>query len=68
MDHPKDKASRPAPQERICDPDLCQNATQHVPANSAPADAKRVAVSASRPLRMLLADRIDRQFSLIRSA
>lgn len=66
MDHPQDKTA--GSQECIGDPDLCQNATQPVPVSSALADAKWAAFSASRSLRMLLADRIDRQFSLIRSA
>jgi hypothetical protein len=56
-------------QDADCGQDIAQN-TQLVPPRDpvlAGAIAKRPAIP-SRPLRILLADRIDRQFPLIRSA
>jgi hypothetical protein len=59
----------PVLQDADCGQDISQN-TQLVPSRDpalAGAIAKRPAIP-SRPLRMLLADCIDRQFPLIRSA
>ena len=60
------EASLP-PQDGVCDQDLCQNATQLEPSAEATAPAS---ATAKRPVRhrILLADHIDRQFPLIRSA
>jgi len=60
MDYPQGKSVAHKPQDHGRDRDLCQNATQLVPTDA----ARR----APRPPRTLLADHIDRQFPLIRSA
>jgi hypothetical protein len=70
MDGAQNIAVAPALQDADCGQDIAPN-IQLVPPRDpvlAGAIAKRPVLPASRPLRMLLADRIDRQFPLIRSA
>jgi len=69
MDGAQNISVAPALQDADCGQDIAQN-TQLVPPRDpvlTGAIAKRPAIP-SGPLRMLLADRIDRQFPLIRSA
>ena len=67
MDDPHAISASPAPPDR----DLYQNEPKLVPPRDlalAGAISKRPAPPVSRPLRILLAGHIDRQFPLVRSA